>query len=300
MWILIGVIIAIVLIFIGLEIWRELHMFQVSHFLVASNKLKSWQKEKRIVLLADLHNKVYGNQNDILLQAIKEEHPDLILIAGDMLVGKPGCSPQVAVDFVTKLPDICPVYYGNGNHEQRMKEKPEKYGDVYAVYKKELVKSGVHLLENTTESVNLDGVQLEIRSIELPMHYYEKFQKHVLSLSEVTKCIGLPDASKYQIVISHNPAFLEVIKKWGADLIVSGHLHGGIIRIPGLGGLITPQAKLFPENSGGITIASDARYVVSRGLGTHTVNIRLFNKAEVVTIHLRESWEGHEMGRRDN
>lgn len=300
MWKTIGIIFIVVCAALAFECWRELHMFQVRHFLIASKKLKAWDSEKRMVLLSDLHSKVYGNKNDVLLETIRKEKPDLILIAGDMLVGKQECDPQVAIDFVTQLPTICPVYYGNGNHEQRMKEYPEKYGDVYAKYKRELLKSGIHLLENTKSTVELDGVTMEIHGIELPMRFYKKFKTHVLTLSEVEKCVGKADPSKYQIMISHNPSFMNVMKMWGADLIVSGHLHGGIIRIPGIGGVITPQAKLFPENSGGITISDESRYVVSRGLGTHTVNIRLFNKAEVVTIHLRGSWDGHEMEKPEN
>lgn len=291
MWITIGVICGVIIVLLGLECVRELHSFRVSHFQIASPKLAAWQEEKRIVLLADLHNKVYGTRNDVLIESIREQQPDLILVAGDMLVGKPGCSADAAIDFVSQLPSICPVYYGNGNHEQRMKEKPEKYGDVYVDYKRKLKNAGVHFLENDKVDIALDGVNLEIHGIELPMTYYEKFKKHVLSLRTVERCIGKADDSKYQVLISHNPAFLEVMRRWGADLIVSGHFHGGIIRIPGIGGLITPQAKLFPINSGGITVAGDSCYVVSQGLGTHTVNIRLFNRAEVVTMHLRGSWE---------
>ncbi|MDD3404232.1 MAG: metallophosphoesterase [Hespellia sp.] len=290
MWIWIGAAFAIVILLLGMECMRELNMFQVRNCLVASEKLKNWKTEKRIVLLADLHCKVYGNDNDVLLQAVRDQKPDLILIAGDMLIGKNGCSPKEAIQFVSKLPEICPVYYGNGNHEQRMKEEPEKYGDVYQEYKKALGGSGVRFLENSYAELEMDGVSVEIHGIELPMPYYKKFKKHVLPLSMVERCLGSCDHSKYQIMISHNPAFLDVMKQWGADLIVSGHLHGGIIRIPGLGGLITPQAKLFPKNSGGITISGNARYVVSRGLGTHTINLRLFNKAEIVTIHLRDRW----------
>lgn len=286
MWTVICICILIVIILLGVECIRELKTFQVTHYQITSKKLDNWKTEKRIVLLCDLHNKVYGEDNEVLLDAIRKQNPDLILIAGDMLIGKFWSSPQPAIDFVKQLPEICPVYYGNGNHEQRMKEDPEEYFDAYAKYKKELSRSGVVFLENIKDIIVLDDVLLAISGLEIPMYYYEKFADHVPKLTVVEKLLGEADQSKYQIVISHNPIFLKTLRQWGADLIVSGHLHGGIIRIPGIGGLITPQAKPFPKYSGEMTKVEGTYYVVSRGLGTHTVNIRLFNKAEVVTLHM--------------
>ena len=80
---------------------------------------------------------------------------------------------------------------------------------------------------------------------------------------------------------------MDAYKSWGADLILSGHLHGGIVRIPGLGGLITPQAFLFPRYSGELTQEEDQSVIVSRGLGTHTIHLRLFNTPELVSVSLR-------------
>jgi predicted MPP superfamily phosphohydrolase len=75
--------------------------------------------------------------------------------------------------------------------------------------------------------------------------------------------------------------------EWGADLVLSGHLHGGIVRIPGLVGAISPSFEIFPKYSGDLYYEEDTAIVVSKGLGTHTINIRLFNSAEVVVIHLK-------------
>ena len=96
------------------------------------------------MFLSDLHNKEYGAGNERLLDAICKARPDLILIGGDMLVGKKGCSFAPALEFVSKLPAIAPVYYACGNHEQRMKRKPEVYGEVYQEYQKQLEECGVH------------------------------------------------------------------------------------------------------------------------------------------------------------
>ena len=95
----------------------------------------------KAVVLADLHNKRYGKENERLLQAIDEIGPDMILIAGDMLTAKPKATLDVAVGFLTELAKKYPVYYGNGNHEHRLKLYPENYGDMRDGMKKLLRRS---------------------------------------------------------------------------------------------------------------------------------------------------------------
>ena len=90
----------------------------------------------------------------------------------------------------------------------------------------------------------------------------------------------------YHILLAHNPVYFKQYAAWGADLTLSGHLHGGIIRLPLIGGVITPQAKLFPRYSAGKYEIGEKWMIVSRGLGTHTIPIRFNNKPELSVIHL--------------
>lgn len=280
-------IIAIIFAVTVAEMIRELHTFRVREYEVVSPKLNGMDKNLQVVLLSDLHNHVYGEKNNKLLDEIRKIHPDLILVAGDMLVGNEDVSWEVAAQFVEQLPEICPVYYGNGNHEQRMKEQPEVYGDEFSAYKERLEEAGVHFLENETEHIRIAGESIAVSGLELPNSYYKKFRKHVLGKEKLDGMLGTVEQEEFQILIAHNPVFFPDYRKWGADLVVSGHLHGGIIRIPGLGGLITPQAKLFPKYSGELTKEEESYIAVSRGLGSHTVNIRLFNEAEIVKLELK-------------
>ena len=144
------------------EIYRETHCFRVTRYDVSSEKLAGIIRELKILFLSDLHNCTYGNENERLLRSIRDEEPDLILIGGDMPVGKEGVSYETAQQLVKQLPDICPVVYANGNHEQRMKEDTETYGDTYETYKKSLEKSGVHFLEDAGIRVELGDVYLHI------------------------------------------------------------------------------------------------------------------------------------------
>lgn len=281
------------------EMYREVHNFTVTRYNVTSPHLKGLLKETRVLFLSDLHNRIYGSHNEQLLQAIREEKPDLILIGGDMLVGKPVEPFDTALEFVSQLPSICPVYYANGNHEGRMKEEPEKYGDAYADYRKALEKCGVILLENAIEHLNLNGQKLAVCGLEFPVYTYKKFHRSCIDKKDVADHLShfhtsddmtaefpgeVPD--QYTVLLAHNPAYMDAYLEWGADLILSGHLHGGLVRIPGLGGIITPQGFFFPKYSGEMTQVGEQTVIVSRGLGSHTLNIRLFNVPELISIRL--------------
>lgn len=267
-----------------LEIVRELHGFVVKDYTITTNKLNGLNGELRAVFLSDLHNKSYGKDNEELISAIKAARPDLILITGDMLVAKRHTKYDQALPLLTKLPEIAPVYMSNGNHEQRLKDEPEKYGD-FSEYKAQLLKAGIHLLENESEYINLYGARIKITGLELHESTYKKIGCPHLTKADMEACVGPADAQSYQVLLAHNPAFFEAYKNWGADLTLSGHLHGGVVRIPGWRGIITPQLRLFPKYSGEMTAEAERVIVVSRGLGTHTVHLRLFNQAEMIVLH---------------
>ena len=279
---------------LGLEIYRELHHFRVTHYTIESQKFKGFSRDLNLIFLSDLHNRVYGEKNEPLLQAIRNEKPDLILIGGDMLVGKEDASYDIALDFTSQLPEIAPVLYATGNHEQRMREKPEIYQAAYADYRQQLKDRGVLFLENGSCRIEAGTVLLEISGMELPSASYKKLKKLPIQASDIAEylhkdSVSVTEDSVYRILLAHNPAYMNAYKGWGADLILSGHLHGGVMRLPGIGGVITPQAFLFPKYSGEMTKEGEQTIIVSRGLGTHTINIRLFNQPEVVSICLKRS-----------
>lgn len=273
-----------------LEVLRELRNFRVRRYAVHMTPENKPKMGIKAVFLSDLHGKCYGRNNDKLVEAVRRESPDYIWVGGDMLTRTEPATMETAVRLIEDLTEVAPVYCANGNHEQLMKEYPERYGNLYAVYKKRLEKAGAYLLEN--ESIKLDvpssairrTIQIEISGLEIPSVCYGKLRQPELTVSQIEKCIGKPDKTRYQILLAHNPVYMEQYIQWGADLVLGGHLHGGIIRIPGIGGLITPQAQLFPKYSGDIYMENQHYSIVSRGLGTHTVNVRLFNMAELVVL----------------
>lgn len=291
-WILI-IAAAVIVAAVCIEIYRETHNFCVTRYRVHPEKMEGMEEEKiKIIFLSDLHNRKYGEKNERLLRAVRQTYPDLILIGGDMLVGKEHASFEPALSFVEKLTALCPVIYANGNHEQRMKEEPEKYEASYKEYKTKLRGKGVLFLENGSTVVKLHGKRFRVSGLELPLDTYKKFRRERVDGSTVESCLCFVPKERrdqdYQILLAHNPTYMDAYKEWGADMILSGHLHGGIVRIPGIGGVITPQAFLFPKYSGEMTVEGEQTIIVSRGLGTHTINLRLFNLPEVILIELKK------------
>lgn len=281
------ILIGVILVLCIAEWMREIFTFKITHYEIVSDKLNKLKVERKVIFLTDLHNNSYGSNNDKLLTALKKQNPDLILIGGDMVVGKPEISTKVAEHFVCKLAEICPVYYANGNHEQRMKIYSEKFGNKYEEYKTAVEQSGVHFLENEYVELMFETLPVQIHGLEIPREGYKKFRKTFVSLEQIKERIGKPNSSCYQILLAHNPNYADTYLQWGADLVLSGHLHGGIVRIPGLGGVITPQFRLFPKYSGELTVKDGKSVVVSKGLGTHTIKMRFLNPAEMIVLHLR-------------
>lgn len=284
------------------SVWTDSKRFAVRTYEITDAKFHfKEQDQHRILLLADLHNKVYGKNNNILLKKIEELHPEFIIVAGDMLVAKPGYDMTPAISFMERLAKTHRVYYANGNHEYRLRIYPDVYGNMSQVYTRKLKNAGVHLLQNTYERVSLDQTEFKIYGLEIDRRYYHRFENRQMEAKEVRRLLGSADKEAVNLLIAHNPKHFPAYAGWGADLVCSGHVHGGIMRLPLLGGVISPQLRLFPKYDGGLFEEGKSKMVLSRGLGTHTIPLRIFNPAEIVVIDMknpenRESTERNKNG----
>ena len=256
---------AVFILYCMIETARELRDFRLTKYRICSPKLNGIRGTKKIIFLSDLHNRMYGKENERLLESIKNQHPDLILIGGDMLVRKDGNSYDRTVRFLEKLPD--------------------KYEQSYEGYKKALTACGIYMLENASETVRLDEAPVRISGLEIPLGAYARLGKKDLPLKEITDRIG-EHGEEYQILLAHHPGYIQEYLEYGADLILSGHYHGGVMQLPGIGGVISPDFTLFPKYSGGIYREGAQTVVVSRGLGTHSVPVRLWNWPELIVLEL--------------
>lgn len=241
-------------------------------------------KKCTMVFLSDLHDHEFGVGNKRLIDAIDEVNPDAVLIGGDMMVSRDTADLSVSLELLKELTQRYPVYYGNGNHETRMNRDRVNFGTMYDRYGKYLKSMGVVVLENRTEWFRND---IAISGIELHERYYKKFHPYRLFPQEIGRLVGKADGERFQILLCHSPLFFDTCSAWGADLTLSGHFHGGTIRLPYLGGVMTPQFQFFLPWCAGEFEEGGKHMIVSRGLGTHSVNIRLNNKPQLVVVDLK-------------
>ncbi len=240
----------------------------------------------RAVVLADLHNKQYGKENERLLQAIREAKPDMILVAGDILTSKPDKPLDIALHLMGELSKDYPVYYGNGNHEQRLLLYPDVYGDMGEQYRDGLNALGIEPIINA--HVKLTEFGITIYGSEIDRFYYKRFKVQEMASDYMESILGAVDKSCYSILLAHNPDYFPQYAAWGADLVLSGHVHGGMVRIPFVGkGVASPNMRLFPKYDGGLFEEGTSRMLLSRGLGMHTIPVRVFNPGELLVVDFK-------------
>lgn len=261
---------------------------EIKTYKIQTKKLKKEERPLRIIMLSDLHDRLWGKGQKQLLDAIDSLAGDLILCAGDMLIGKEQAEMENAVTLFEGLSRRgIPVIAANGNHESRMRQQVGTYGRQYQYYAQRLRKLGIRILENEIYRMEFASMPLRIYGYELPLRYYRKFRRFPYDTADLRQRFGIPKGNAFHVLLAHNPVYFETYAEWGADLTLSGHLHGGIIRIPGIGGLITPQAKLFPKYDRGLFEKNGKYMVVSAGLGEHTVPIRICNPPQLVCIEIK-------------
>lgn len=260
--------------------WDPETVFEINRYEFNNPKIKNRLK---IVLLADLHNCVYGNDNDVLLEAVVNEEPDIIAIAGDLIESGTNASEVDGMVLLYRLAKRFPVYYGVGNHEKKLflydKYRRQRNELVYG-----LTRSGVKLIHNN--SYLLEDANVVITGLDIPHEYYRRvFHRHIAK-GKLKEWLGTPDDSRYNVLIAHDPYHFDAYAEYGPDLVFSGHVHGGIIRVPKVGGLISPEYKLFPKYDSGVYEKNDSKMIVSRGMGSHTINFRINNAPELITVTL--------------
>ena len=253
---------------------------------IASEKIHG--QGKTIVFLTDLHNKEFGEENSRLLETVRKVKPDAVLFGGDGMVAKRGNSDvRIPLALLTELAKEFPVYCGNGNHESRMLWKSEIYGETYENYRTALENAGIRYLSN--EAADLDS-DIRVYGLDLPKIAYLPRSGEIPE-GLLKETMGEPDPEKFCLLLAHSPLFFEEYAAWGADLTLSGHFHGGTIRLPLVGGVMTPQYQFFyPRCAGYFELPGKgrekSRMIVGRGLGTHSINIRLNDKPQVVVVRL--------------
>jgi len=229
----------------------------------------------RIVALSDLQSMEFGDGNRVLLSAVAAAKPEYIFFLGDLVDRDRGLSAGYAETLARGLTTIAPVYYITGNHEWAV-------GDVPAL-KETLAACGVTVLSNQYVTLERGGDTVVLAGIDDPSGNADQKTPETLA-AEIYAQQGDP----FWILLAHrNNLFESEYSRLGADLVLSGHGHGGIIRLPFTDGLLSNDRTFFPSYTAGLYEKNGSVLFVTRGLGSSAPFIRLFNRPEVavVTLH---------------
>lgn len=238
-----------------------------------------------IVHLSDLHNAEFGTDNEKLISVINEQKPDIILITGDMIIGKPEQDVIQSVTFMNHLCKFAPVYFSMGNHELRVSLYRETYGDMWDVFM-EHISPEVHLLFDKSVTVSHNGESIWLHGLNLNPELYQRLIKKPMPENYLDSLFGECNSKEYHILMAHNPDYFKDYAAWGANVTFSGHVHGGMVRLPLLGGALSPMIHFFPKYDKGLFQEKDKYMILSGGLGNHTFKFRVNNLPEVVSVML--------------
>ncbi|MCL2068606.1 MAG: metallophosphoesterase family protein [Oscillospiraceae bacterium] len=226
------------------------------------------------MLLSDLHETRHGKGQNRLIRRIKAEVPDIILMAGDML--DEYRSFASAAELLRGLADI-PMFFVCGNHEYRVRN----IGYHLAAMKK----LGVNIMNDRHETIEIKGQALLIAGADDPGR--TRIQPGYIGAAAMKKSFShLKDDGGLKILLAHRPELIGRYAQYPFDLVVSGHAHGGQIRIPFLNIGLYSHGEIFPKYSSGVHRIGKCRMAVSRGLSVFPLLPRIFNPPEIVSITL--------------
>jgi len=246
---------------------------EVSEYTYETDKLSYSFDGFRIVHLSDLHNKVFEQDNKVLLGRIQELQPDIIVLTGDFVDASNHTDFDAALLFMREIPKIAPTYYVSGNHEHLTDKKQ------YEAFLQESSEAGVLIMNNQSEQISSKtGQTFTLIGVD-----DNSLQANILG--------ELVEASKdeFKMMLAHEPQYLEeCYAPTGVDMVFSGHAHGGQFRIPFFHqGLYAPNQGIFPGLTEGTVTEQDTTMYISRGLGNSAFPLRLFNHPEIVCVTLK-------------
>lgn len=248
---------------------------EISRYEVKSQKLPESFDGFKIVQLSDLHGAEFGEDGMELVEKVKELEPDIIALTGDFVTDEGDLA--AVKKLAGRLTELCPVYFVSGNHE---------FGSGLAVKVRNILeRAGVKYLSNEylTISRGEDGILLG--GVEDPLAYAD-----MLSPDELAQKMNDAAPDAFKILLGHRNYWMTEYPELPVDLIFCGHAHGGLIRIPGVGGLIGTDRRLFPDFDAGEYNNGRYTLIVSRGLGNSVPIPRIFNRPEIVCVELSSAY----------
>jgi len=249
-------------------------------FALSYNNLPQSFDGYRVVQLSDLHMTDFGTNDENLINAVKKQKPDIIVITGDMLNDHSQIANESQTEkispFLEELAQLAPCYFVSGNHEWASGEIA-KLTELLAILNIVYLHNDYVLLKKGSDSIVLAGVEDPNgpKDMTKPDALIDKISKKY--------------PGKYVMLLAHRNDWLKKYPNLEVNTILCGHSHGGIVRLPFLGGVFGTEHDFFPKYDAGVFNERNYDLFVSRGLGGDTIIPRFLNNPELVTVVLKKS-----------
>ncbi len=266
-------IIFLLLIALGIWIYSDNHSVDVSRISVKG--APSGFDGYKIAQISDLHNAEFGTDNSELVNILKQESPNIIVFTGDLLDAR-HTDYDVAENFLRQCTEIADCYFVTGNHEAKL-------GDGYKSFEGKMIALGVTVLRNGSVRIRSGIDAIRLIGVEDPSFIDAKSVDDSLNATLETLT-----ADDYTILLAHRPEKIEQYAEWNIQLVLSGHAHGGQVRLPWIGGLYAPGQGFLPKYTSGLYTVNETQMIVSRGLGNSAFPFRINNRPEVVIVTLEK------------
>ena len=284
-----GIVLAAVIaiaVFIKVEIYISYNSLEAEEYTISSDRINS---EVKLALISDLHDHTFGEKNEELVQMLKEQEPDLILMAGD-IINDISKDSHVAVELIEQVKDMAPVYYSLGNQEE------DYIGRGTSDLLNELKDAGAIVLDESYQDIQVNGNAIRLGGMydyAFALDGNNTTTKESMRPSLYQFLTDFQDTDSYRLMMAHRPdsfIFGDAAKTWEIDLVVSGHNHGGQVILPFLGGIYGGDQGWFPKYVDGVHHFKTVKnMVITRGLGSGEEKLPRFNnKPEVVMIYLEK------------
>ncbi|MDO4544145.1 MAG: metallophosphoesterase [Clostridia bacterium] len=262
------------MLYVCVELIHSNDTIGVTRYEVSSSKI---EKPITIVQITDLHNYSFGTDNEHLVRITEEQSPDIIVMTGDMILHNDP-KPEITIKLCERLLELAPVYFSLGNHETGEGQ------DFVNEFTTELENVGVIVLEREYLDIEVNGNAIRIGGVS--GYAYTNLPSNAENEAFM---YGYEGSYNFKLLLAHQP---ESMVAWGGmeayevDLTLSGHTHGGQVRLPLIGAVYAPDQGGFPEYAEGIFYKGSGAIIISRGLGSSGIVPRMWNQPELTVIRL--------------
>lgn len=252
---------------------------QITNYTITNESIPEYFNNFKIAQISDFHNTKNKTLTKDLVDEIKKQNPNIIVLTGD-LIDANKIDIDTSINFIKEIKDISPIYFTTGNHEASISK--------YNTLKEKLEENNVIILESDCIQIKINESEINLIGIDDPRFINDSFieDKEIIK-NEISNTKYNKD--NFTILLSHRPEVFATYVENNIDLVLTGHAHGGQIRIPFIGGLVAPNQGLFPKYTSGIFEEENTEMIVSRGIGNSILPFRINNRPELVIVTLNNN-----------